>query len=307
MVEFSKYHVAGNNILVFDCREQECLTQSFFYRRLARSSYGLNYDQAMLILNPKEKQFSDQKNKPAKTSDDFSQVSASFDIYNQDGTHANMCGNGLACIGDYIRKKDDYSECTLRNTKCEVYIDANNEYEIVVKLGQPNFKPEELPYTGQHDNGVGALKLPSGETIKFYLVDMGNPHAVIFLDQEQGYLLEQINLIGASLNKNPDFPQGVNVSLVQPKTADTAAVRIYERGVGETLSCGSAACAIASISQRWFGNSAKLDLQFKGGVLGAKWNEQDNATYLYACPELVLEGRLYPSHFQQSPLELIEK
>ena len=303
-LEFRKYHICGNDIAVIDGRSQEPPASVPLYRQLADRHKGIGFDQAMLALAPETYESfvsrlsasapegSDLDKRLSSAGNGAAMPETAFIVVNADGSLAEQCGNGMCALAADLATKDGESDHVWRGPTRIIKTKVKADGEVEVEMGRPDFNVDAIPYTGLHDDCQGRLRIPSGVELNFYLVNMGNPHAIIFLGLDQQDLLDSLEPIGAALAHNEDFPAGVNLSLVMPRTADKALMRVFERGAGPTQCCGSASCAAIACAQRWFGIQSRLILEHPGGEVSVHWSGDERPIYLYARPVLVYEGRL---------------
>ena len=217
-------HGLGNDFMVVDCINQPFEFHRDVIQRLACRNKGVGFDQ-LLIIEP-----------PINPETDFH-----FRIYNSNGTEAEQCGNGMRCLTKYVREsgltwKNRISATTISGT---VKMSLEKSGLVSVNMGMPKFEPKDIPLRRETKESIYQLETASG-TYDFASLSMGNPHALVFIDDLETLDIEQI---GPEIGSHEDFPAGVNVSFIQVIDDDRIKIRVYERGSGETLACGSGACA----------------------------------------------------------------
>ncbi len=250
-------------------------------RRWADRRTGIGFDQLLVIDNP-------------------SQSGTDFDyrVYNADGGESAQCGNGARCVARFVTEKGLTDKKTIRVRTAEriIEITVQDDNNIAVDMGAAVFDPERIPFNPGGLVAVGerieekmyTVKLPILD-VCFGTVSFGNPHAVIKVENIKAVPIAEI---GVALQTHRCFPAGVNVSFVEVRD-DVLHARIYERGVGETQSCGSGACAVAVIarSRRWVSQTLdSVPVRLSGGLLNIRF-EKDRIT-LVGPAESVFEGRI---------------
>lgn len=215
-------------------------------------------------------------------------------IFNSDGSEAEMCGNGIRCVGKYVydnglTNKKNISIETLAGIKnLKLSCDKGKCYEVEVDMGEPIFKDTELP-TIQDEEMTKDLKLNvGGEDYRFTLVSMGNPHAITFVEDVDKIPIEKY---GPMIENNKIFPNRTNVEFVQIDDKNHIKMRVWERGAGETFACGTGACAsvVAGGINGYTGDEVTVELP--GGNLNIKW-DKNNHIYMKGTATKVFEGEI---------------
>ena len=232
-LRFTKMHGAGNDFVVLDLRDGRAAPDADLCRALADRHMGVGCDQILTIEAPRS-----------------ANAVASYRIRNSDGSHAQQCGNGARCIAAWLVRDGaapahgDFAIDSPAGVHA-VARDAQGRFEI--DMGAPEFAPAKIPLSGfANDQDEYALE-HDGETLRFGAVSMGNPHAVIEVDAVD---LAPVGHAGPWLQRSHAFPESVNVGFAQVLAPDRIRLRVYERGVGETLACGSGACAAMAVLAR---------------------------------------------------------
>lgn len=243
--KFEKWEGAGNDFVLLDARQREFEARPDAIRRLTDRHFGIGCDQLLVVG-------------VARTNE----ASLAFDIWNTDGSTARQCGNGARCvaawaIGHGLLDPDggvfDSPSGALRV--------RGRDGSIEIDMGAPRFEAAAVPFVGS----VPADAVFDGHHYAFHPVSMGNPHAVVFVDDVAA---APVHGLGAMLQRDPRFPEQCNVEFVQSLSVRRFAVRVFERGAGETLACGSGACAVAAVI--WRSGRAEgdvLELALSGGTL----------------------------------------
>ncbi|SES94741.1 diaminopimelate epimerase [Anaerobranca gottschalkii DSM 13577] len=250
VLEFTKMHGLGNDFIIIDNLQDKKLDWSKLAKKLCQRNTGIGGD-GLVLVSPSDK-------------GDYKMV-----IYNSDGSLAQMCGNAIRCFGKYLYEKG-YTDKTnlVIDTDAgvkQLYLKINEGLVETVKvdMGPPIFQPELIPVnTTNSDNNI-KIQVAQQE-LNITAISMGNPHAVIFVDQVEDFPVKEI---GPLIENHPLFPQKTNVEFVQLKEDGTLVMRVWERGVGETQACGTGACAafVASVLKGKVKNQGEVHLL--GGVL----------------------------------------
>lgn len=279
-IEFVKMQGLGNDFILVDSINKS-LGNSLFLSCLAKKicdrNFGIGADGLILIL-------------PS------SKVDLQMRIFNSDGTEAQMCGNGIRCFAKHayenkLISKIKFTVETLAGIITPELIFKDKEISgIKVDMGIPKLKRREIPMTGEDSLTVvnETLKINPKKTFKITCVSMGNPHCIIFIDDMQSIA---INEIGPKIENHPIFPEKTNVEFIQILNRKEVNFRVWERGVGETLACGTGACAalVASVLNKKTERQAIIHL--KGGDLDIEWIE-NGPVFMTGPAELAFKGEI---------------
>lgn len=278
LIEFSKMHGLGNDFVVIDLIRQRAFLDTITIQRMADRHFGLGFDQ-LLIVEPPEDPTADFK----------------YRIFNADGSEVEQCGNGVRCFARFVYEQQLTYKTKLRvETKAgivEPELGANGW--VRVNMGQPKFAPEQIPFQADEAQDSYSLALKS-QQIEIDVVNMGNPHAIYLVDN---VLQADVAKIGAEVESHVRFPERVNVGFLQVISKNTARLRVYERGVGETLACGTGACAavVSGIRRGLF--DPQVEIELAGGVLHIAWQE-GGAVWMTGPTAKVYDGRFDLRYFQ---------
>ena len=272
---FSKMHGAGNDFVVVDGRLRgwrAVLEDANGVARLCNRRLGVGCDQLMVL--------------DAAASAD---AAFGYRIFNADASAARQCGNGVRCLAAWIERAGlARPPFILDSPAGPVVVRRDAAGALSVALGEPRFDAAAVPYAGTGSGGE--LRLEDGR-LSFQVVGMGNPHAVIAVaDVDQA----PVAAVGAALQEDARFPERVNVGFVQPLDRHRARLRVYERGVGETLACGSGACAAAAVLMRDGLADTPLALELPGGTLGVDWAGPGHPAWLSGPVAFVFDGEWMP-------------
>jgi diaminopimelate epimerase len=279
---FVKMNGLGNEIVVVDLRRQAGTVTSGEARAVAAEDGGAPYDQLMVLH-------------AARTPG----TDAFVRIYNNDGSEAGACGNGMRCVADLLFKETDKDTLTFE-TKAGVLNCWKGAAPLVstVDMGKPRFAWNEIPLAEEFRD-TRTIELQIGPIDKPILhtpsaVNMGNPHAVFWVDDVKAYDLAKI---GPLLENHPIFPERANISLAAVKSREHIILRTWERGAGLTKACGSAACAAAVAAARLRRTLRFVNVTLPGGDLLIEWRERDDHVLMTGPVEYEYEGRFDPALF----------
>lgn len=243
MIEFYKYHGAGNDFIMIDNLSGNFSVRGEEVKLLCDRHFGIGADGLILL-------------------ESSNQADCFMNYYNADGTKAEMCGNGLRCAAKFFleQSKVDLKELSIDTRSGIKKVISNADDTLSVNMGTPVFSHKDFPDT--------SLVL---EGITFNFVSMGNPHAVGFVKN-----VSEINIsaIGPKIEQDPHFPNKINVELVEKVSDENFKVKVWERGSGATLACGSGACAVYAVLKKQNSNVANVTLEFPGGDLHLSENQE---------------------------------
>jgi len=279
-IKFTKMHGLGNDFILIDCLSKPLGNSSFFFslaKKLCHRHFGIGADGLILVLSSEKADFR-------------------MRIYNSDGTKAQMCGNGIRCFAKYVYEnkliiKNKFTVETLAGTITPELIFKDEKISgIRVNMGIPKLKKSEIPVKGSDNLPVinETLKVNSKINIKITCISMGNPHCIIFIKDIQTI---PVNEIGPKIENHPIFPEKTNVEFIQILNRKEINFRVWERGVGETLACGTGACAalVASVLNKKSERQAIIHLM--GGDLDIEWIE-NGPVFMTGPAKLVFKGEM---------------
>lgn len=273
MTRFTKMHGLGNDFIVFDGISQDINLGADQIRRLADRHFGIGCDQVLVV------------EKPTDNDMDFR-----YRIYNADGGEVAQCGNGARCFMRFVRDQGltDKDEIGVQTNSGNIFPRMLASGLVTVNMGIPNFEPGLVPYNANHRQDMYDLKLEA-ETIRINILSLGNPHAVTEVDDIE---LAPVATLGPQIEQHGDFPERVNAGFMQVIHRTHIAVRVFERGSGETQACGSGACAavIAGIQNGLL--DAKVTAKLTGGDLEITWEGEGNPVWLTGPATTVFEGSI---------------
>jgi diaminopimelate epimerase len=267
MLEFSKMHGLGNDFVVIDAINQAFTPSAEQVRRLADRHRGIGCDQVLLVERP--------GNGPA----DFR-----YRIFNADGGEVSQCGNGARCFMRFVHDAglSNKRELHVGTASGLLLLALEDDGQVTVNMGVPRLEPREIPF----DAPSRAL---DREQIEIAALSMGNPHAVTLVRDVEATPVERL---GPLIGHHTRFPQGVNAGFMQIIDMEHIRLRVYERGAGETLACGSGACAAVVAGRLWDQLTARVNVTLRGGDLVVSWAGRGKPVYMTGSATYVFRGRI---------------
>jgi diaminopimelate epimerase len=252
-IEFTKMHGAGNDVIVFDAPRDGSLPTAAQWRALADRHKGIGFDQAMVIEPPR---------RPG--------TQAYYRIFNADGGEVEQCGNGVRCVAAFLLRRGDVAngEILLDSPAGLIRARIHDPQLVSVDMGEPNFDPKSLPFEASAEAHVYPLSV-AGTEVEIGAVSMGNPHAVLTVSSVAN---APVDRLGPAIERHPRFPRRVNVGFMEIVDKSRIRLRVYERGAGETLACGTGACAAVAVGRRHGRLDATVAVELPGGELEITWN-----------------------------------
>ena len=268
---FTKMHGLGNDFIVFDARQPDEVPSAAVLRRLADRRTGIGFDQA-LVLSP-----------PARPGTDVY-----YRIFNADGSEVEQCGNGARCIARLVASRAAVRDRALVMDSPGGLVNARLRGDglVSVAMGVPDFDPRSLPFEAEREAASYHIELPSGH-VEFGAVSIGNPHAVIRVRSVQE---APVDTVGPAMENHPSFPRRVNVGFLEIVAPDHVRLRVFERGVGETLACGTGACAAVALGRRHGPLAEEVRVDVPGGRLIVQWPGPGEPIWLTGPAETAFEG-----------------
>ena len=273
---FTKMHGLGNDYVCINCFRERVEDPSGFARTLCDRHYGIGADGLILIC-------------PSKVSD------FKMEIYNSDGSVAGMCGNGIRCLGKYVYDYRLTGKETLSiETKSGIrnmhlHIQDGKACGAMVDMGVPRLNAHSIPILSEKDLVINDPIEVQKKNYRMTGISMGNPHAVIFSEEINGISLEET---GRELEFHPRFPERANIEFCHVTARDRMEIRVWERGVGETLACGTGACAAVVASVLNDLTYEEVIVKLLGGELSVRWDRKVNHVFLEGPAVKVFDGVL---------------
>lgn len=272
-IEFTKMHGLGNDFVVIDATKEPLQLSSNQCRAISDRHFGVGCDQ-ILLVEPARDQNSDFY----------------YRIFNADGSEVEQCGNGARCFAMFVRAKGLTAKTIINvgtmSGTIQLHIEGNDM--VRVEMGAPILEPELIPFIAEQQQTTYPVEL-NGEMIAIGAVSMGNPHAILTVDDVDH---APVAKIGPAMEQHPRFPQRVNVGFMQVIDRSNMRLRVFERGTGETLACGTGACAavVSGIIQGVLDQQVQVSLP--GGDLMIKWGGHGQPVLMSGPAATVFEGRI---------------
>lgn len=278
-MKFTKMQGLGNDYVYVNCLKETVENPSAVAKFVSNRNFGIGSDGLILIC-------------PSETAD-FQMV-----MYNADGSRGEMCGNGIRCVAKYVydyglTDKTCISVETLGGIKyLDLTVEDGKVRLVKVDMGEPHLAPEEIPIA-MDDKGVRTVIDEEidvdGTVYRMTGVSMGNPHAVVYMNDLKGLEIEKI---GPKFENHPRFPQRINTEFAHVLDEHTVEMRVWERGSGETLACGTGACAVAVASILNGLTKRSVTVKLLGGDLIIEWKEENGHVFMTGPAEVVFDGEI---------------
>lgn len=275
-MKFTKMQGIGNDYVYVNCFQENIENPSEVARRISDRHFGIGSD-GLILIKPSEKA-------------DFE-----MEMYNADGSQGAMCGNGMRCVGKYVYDYGltDKTRISVDTKSGIKYLDLtveNKKVKLVrVNMGAPVLEPKSIPMIYEGERVISQPFNVGQDIYEITAVSMGNPHVVVYMEDVKNLPLEEI---GPKFEKHPAFPESVNTEFVRVIDRKTVEMRVWERGSGETLACGTGACAVAVASVLNGYTEDEVTVRLLGGDLKIFWDRTENLVYMTGPAEVVFEGEI---------------
>ncbi|HJC38178.1 MAG TPA: diaminopimelate epimerase [Candidatus Mediterraneibacter faecigallinarum] len=274
-MKFTKMQGLGNDYVYVNCFKEKIENPSELAVRISDRHFGVGSD-GLIMINPSDKA-------------DFE-----MEMYNADGSRGEMCGNGIRCVAKYVydyglTDKTSISVETLGGIKyLDLTVEDGKVSLVKVDMGRPELEPSRIPVVAEGDRAVDEPITVDGKEYRMTCVSMGNPHAVVYVDCDVKELpLEEI---GPGFEHHERFPKRVNTEFVRVLDRKTVEMRVWERGSGETLACGTGACAVAVSSALNGLTEDEVTVKLLGGDLRIQWDRERDTVYMTGPAAVVFDG-----------------
>jgi diaminopimelate epimerase len=273
MINFTKMHGLGNDFVVIDAINQRIKLTSKKIRFMSDRHFGIGFDQLLLV------------EKPVSGNADFK-----YRIFNADGGEAAQCGNGARCFARFVRDKNlsDKNEIRVDTNSGQLLLSFNEDNLITVNMGIPRHSPAEIPLLAEEEARFYTVSV-SGTEKAFGAVSMGNPHAVL---QVHDIKTAPVSELGKALESHAFFPERANIGFMQVIDRQHIKLRVFERGAGETLACGSGACAAVVIGIEHNLLDHGVSVELPGGQLTIHWPGRGKPVLMTGPAVSVFEGQI---------------
>ena len=274
LLKFTKMHGLGNDFMVVDGVTQKVFFSTDLIKKLSDRHFGIGFDQLLLVEPPFDPE-----------------VDFHYRIFNADGSEVQMCGNGARCFVRFVidQQLTNKRDITVSTVSGVLRLKLNDDDTVTVNMGTPRFDPKALPFTAPEQNLSYKIKVSDGTEVEHGAVSMGNPHAVFFFDDVSTAPVEKY---GSELECHENFPEKVNVGFAQVVNPHTMNLRVFERGCGETMACGTGACAAAVVAIAQGRVKSPVSVTLPGGTLRISWDGGNSPVMMSGPATSVYEGTI---------------
>jgi len=274
MLKFSKMHGLGNDFVVIDAINQQLDLSSSQVKFLADRRRGIGCDQLLLV------ETSEQEN-----------VDFRYRIFNADGSEVAQCGNGARCFARFVRDKQLTEKDTIavETASGVIYPSLQEDGNVTVDMGEPRSNPTDIPFIAEQQAIRYLLPLPDGQTVTIGAVSMGNPHAVMLVEDIQ---TANVEALGPLIENHSQFPERVNVGFMEVISPNEINLRVYERGAGETEACGTGACAAVVVGIQQGLLAKEVTVRLPGGDLAIVWAGNNDSVWMTGPATQVFDGEI---------------
>ena len=272
-INFTKMHGAGNDFIVFDAPRDAAVPTAGQFRRLGDRHAGIGFDQALVLQKPRRPD-----------------TAVFYRIFNADGDEVEQCGNGARCIAALLHRRGLAANgaITLDSPAGVIRARIGPAALVSVDMGVPNFDPASLPFEAPREADSYPLEV-AGRTLEIGAVSVGNPHAVLTVPAVES---APVATLGPAIEHHARFPKRVNAGFLEIVTRAEVRLRVYERGVGETRSCGTGACAAVAVGRRRGLLGSEVRVLVRGGELRVNWTGPGEHIWLTGPAEVSFEGHV---------------
>jgi len=269
-LHFVKMNGLGNDFMVVEWPKGRPAPDAELVRRWSDRRLGVGFDQ-LLLLGAERPRGGD----------------ASYRVFNADGGEVEQCGNGARCLASFLAPRVG-RDVTLVGPLGPTVAKVESAERVSVDLGEPSFEPSALPFTAPARRDRYRLELPT-QSVEFGAVSMGNPHVVIEVDS---VARAPVGILGPVLERHPSFPQRVNVGFMQRVDDRHIKLRVFERGAGETLACGTGAAAAVAVGRLWGELTERVEVSLPGGMLEVSWRGPGSTLWQTGPVSAAYEGQI---------------
>jgi diaminopimelate epimerase len=271
--KFTKMQGLGNDFVVFDGVRQRLELTSEQCRAIADRHFGIGCDQVLLVESPRGPET------------DFY-----YRIFNADGSEVEQCGNGARCFARFVRDQGftDKTEIPVGTKAGDIRLYLEHDGQVRVNMGVPVFEPERIPFVADSLADLYELAV-DGRKLSIGVVSIGNPHAVLRVDDVDA---APVDTLGPRIERHPRFPRRVNTGFMQVLDRGRIRLRVFERGAGETLACGTGACAAVAVGRRWGLLAEQVLVNLPGGDLVIQWPGESRPVWMTGPAVSVFDGEI---------------
>ncbi|RHG13190.1 diaminopimelate epimerase [Tyzzerella nexilis] len=275
-MKFTKMQGLGNDYVYVNCFKETIENPPEMAKKVSNRNFGIGSD-GLIMINPSDVA-------------DFE-----MEMYNADGSRSEMCGNGIRCVGKYVydyglTEKEHISVETLAGIKyLDLTVEDGKVKLVKVDMGSPELVPENIPIVADGNRVIDEPINVNGSEYRMTGVSMGNPHAVVYVEDVKGL---DIETIGPAFENHERFPNRVNTEFVKVLDRNTVEMRVWERGSGETMACGTGACAVAVACILNGFTEDKVTVKLLGGDLQIEWDKEADKIYMTGPAEVSFDGEI---------------
>lgn len=278
LVRFTKMHGLGNDFMVLDLVTQKVKITPKLVKKLGDRNFGVGFDQLLLVEPPTEPD-----------------VDFRYRIFNQDGSEVENCGNGARCFAKFVRDKrlTGKDEVTVQTACGRAVLKIHEDKRVRVDMGEPILTPEKIPFKAEAQAATYSVQAElQGEELQLLIsaVSMGNPHGVLLVDSTED---APVDSLGAVLESHSIFPAKANIGFMQVLSRNEVNLRVFERGVGETLACGTGACAAVVAGKLRGELDMPVTVHLPGGDLEIEWQGEGHPVIMTGPATTVYEGQIF--------------
>ena len=272
-IDFMKMHGVGNDFVVFDAPADESLLAPGLLRRLGERRTGIGFDQALVLERPRREG-----------------TAVFYRIFNRDGDEVEQCGNGARCVAALLKQRGlaPGGSLTLDSPSGVVQARIDGSLGVSVDMGVPDFDPRSLPFDAPREADSYPLEV-AGRSLAIAAVSIGNPHAVLTVPDVE---TAPVATLGPAIERHPRFAKRVNAGFLEIVSPAEVRLRVYERGAGETLSCGTGACAAVAVGRRRRLLDGEVLVRVRGGELRVNWAGPGEHVWLSGPAEISFAGHV---------------
>ncbi|MFY0678165.1 MAG: diaminopimelate epimerase [Neptuniibacter sp.] len=278
LVRFTKMHGLGNDFMVLDLVTQKVKITPKLVKKLGDRNFGVGFDQLLLVEPPTEPD-----------------VDFRYRIFNQDGSEVENCGNGARCFAKFVRDKrlTGKDEVTVQTACGRAVLKIHEDKRVQVDMGEPILSPEKIPFQAQQQAATYPVSVNADgktQSVELSAVSMGNPHGVLLVNNTEH---APVNTLGAALESHSCFPAKANIGFMQILSRTEVNLRVFERGVGETLACGTGACAAVVAGKLRGQLDMPVTVHLPGGDLEIEWQGPGHSVIMTGPATTVYEGQIF--------------
>ncbi|OLB10228.1 MAG: diaminopimelate epimerase [Gammaproteobacteria bacterium 13_2_20CM_66_19] len=272
-IDFTKMHGVGNDFVVFDAPADESLLAPGLLRRLGERRTGIGFDQALVLERPRREG-----------------TAVFYRIFNRDGDEVEQCGNGARCVAALLKQRGlaPGGSLTLDSPSGVVQARIDGGLGVSVDMGVPDFDPRSLPFDAPREADSYPLEV-AGRSLAIAAVSIGNPHAVLTVPDVE---TAPVATLGPAIERHPRFAKRVNAGFLEIVSPAEVRLRVYERGAGETLACGTGACAAVAVGRRRRLLDGEVLVRVRGGELRVNWAGPGEHVWLSGPAEISFAGHV---------------